>query len=548
MNTKLKGNKTFLKDFLLLTGIIGLFFSFMLGSRPLSAPDEGRYTEIPREMSLSHDYVTPRLNGVKYFEKPPLIYWLTSFSLEAFGVNEWSARLWPAVLGLLGCLMVYTIGTRFFSRGAGIASALILASNVLFYAHSRLLILDMGVTFFMSLSLFAYLWATQAINRKEQIIALALFFSGAACSTLTKGLIGITIPGAIILLWTLITRNFSALKLAFKPWGILLFLIIATPWHLLASMRNPEFPEFYFIREHFLRYLTPIHCRTQPVWFFIPILLIGWFPWTALLIHTLKEIGRNLRDNPIHLFLMLWAGFVLVFFSLSNSKLIPYILPVFPPLAVLLGNKIVQAWQTNQLPRWVGFLNAGIAGLIAVAIPIVLRKQDMEHMLDLRPYIITVIILTAISCIVMATLAYHRRVRLTIISTFLLGLIILPVLNAAWPHLDRRSVKSLAIFIQKSKQHDDTVIAYGRYYQDLPPYVGQKILVIGWQGELEFGMSIEDTSRWMMDKEQFLKVYNTLGNVYIVTRKEFVHELVNVVPTLRVVAETEKDLLLTNKP
>lgn len=220
----------------------------MLGSRPLSAPDEGRYMEIPREMALQEDYVTPRLNGVKYFEKPPLMYWLTSLSIKIFGVNEWAGRAWPALLGLLGCLVVYAFGTRFFSRKVGVVSALVLASNILFYAHSRLMILDMGVTFFISLSLLSFLWATQTLDRREQSWALAIFFSSAACSTLTKGLIGMAIPGSIILLWVAFTRNLEALKLAFKPWGIILFLLIAAPWHILASVHNPEFPEFYFIR------------------------------------------------------------------------------------------------------------------------------------------------------------------------------------------------------------------------------------------------------------------------------------------------------------
>ncbi len=537
------------KDLIWLTLLISVFFGFMLGSRPLSAPDEGRYTEIPREMALSQDYVTPRLNGVKYFEKPPLMYWLTSAAIKVAGVNEWTSRFWPALLGLLGCLSVYAFGARFFSRQAGIASALILSSNVLFYAHSRLMILDMGVTFFISLSLFAFLWATQVSSKTEQQIALSIFFISAACSTLTKGLIGIAIPGSIILLWVLFSRNYEALKLAFKPWGIALFLLLSGPWHLLAHIRNPEYSEFYFIREHFLRYLTPVHGRTQPLGFFVPIFLVGWFPWTGLLMWGLRDRWQILKSNPLRLFLIIWAGFIFIFFSLSNSKLIPYLLPVFPPLAVLLGHKIALSWEKNALPKWPIILTALFFAIIVAAIPIALIKQELWLVKELHPFIIAIMGVLSLSCISLLILTYRKRARLTFITVFLTGALLLPILNAAWPHLDRRSVKVLADKINHLKSQGDKVVAYGRYYQDLPPYVNQQIIVVGWQGELEFGMTVEDTSAWMMNKEQFLKVYNSLGRVYIVTRKEFVLDLnARGIQNLTPLAETEKDVLLTNQP
>jgi 4-amino-4-deoxy-L-arabinose transferase-like glycosyltransferase len=527
--------------------IVALFFGFMLGTRPLSAPDEGRYTEIPREMVVSQDYLTPRLNGVKYFEKPPLMYWLTAASIHLFGVKEWSVRLWPALLGLLSCLMVYVVGAHFYSRLAGWFGGLILASNILFYAHSRLLILDMGVTFFLSLSLFSFLWATQSTKRQEQTGALVLFFIAAAGSTLTKGLIGIVIPGAIILLWTLLTKKYQAMMLAFNPWGILLFLGLAAPWHILIHIKNPEFSEFYFIHEHLLRYLTPIHGRSQPVWFFIPVLLIGWFPWTSFLLLSLQEAWQRLRTNPVSLFFILWAGFIFVFFSLSHSKLIPYILPAFPPLAVLIGNQAATTWQNNILPRWVPLFTAVLTGGIGVAVPVVLTHQGLNQIQALYPYRLAVMMLMGLGGLLFLFFTVKPKAKPALVATCLMGGVLLPILNAAWPQLDRRSVKKLAETINTFKKAGDHVVVYGRYYQDLPPYIQQKVIVVGWQGELSFGMSVEDTSRWMMDQNQFLKVYNSLGTVYIVTRKEFRTELESLgLRNLTILAETEKDILLTN--
>ena len=131
------------KDLLLLTCLIGMFFGFMIGARPLSTPDEGRYVEIAREMTATGDYVTPRLNGVKYFEKPPLFYWLEAGVIHLSGINEWALRFWPAFLGLLGCLMVYGAGRSLYGRQAGLLSSLVLSTSILYYAHTRIIILDM---------------------------------------------------------------------------------------------------------------------------------------------------------------------------------------------------------------------------------------------------------------------------------------------------------------------------------------------------------------------------------------------------------------------
>ena len=542
-------NKPRWQDGVILTLIIGMLFSFMLGSRPLSAPDEGRYTEIPREMALTQDYVTPRLNGIKYFEKPPLMYWLTSACINTFGIQEWALRLWPAILGLFTCLAIYITGTRFYSRLTGFFSALVLATTVLFYAHSRLLILDMGVTCFMTLSLCGYLWAVQARTLRERTLSLIIFFSACAGSILTKGLIGLAIPGSIILLWTALRRNGPALKQAFTPWGIVLFLALTLPWHVLAHYRNPEFLDFYFYHEHFLRYLTPIHGRSQPLWFFVPIVLIGFFPWTSWLISAFKDHWQRLKTDPIAQFLIIWTGFIFVFFSVSNSKLIPYILPTFPPLSLLVGNSLAQCWQSKTLSRSIPLVTGLVSLILTMAIPITLRRQDLWHAVDLQPYSFTIMTITGLSTIVFAILTYVRAVRHIIIATFVLGFTLLPTLNATWPHLDRRSVKSLALAINDMRKDHEPVVAYGRYYQDLPPYINDQVTIVGWQGELEHGIKHDPQQHHVVTKEQFLTMYKTLGKVYIVTRKEFLPELQRTITEpLKIIAETEKDIALSLTP
>ena len=549
-------SRSALKDVLFLTLTIGTLFTFMLGSRPLSAPDEGRYTEIPREMVASDDFMTPRLNGVKYFEKPPLMYWLASASIKSFGVNEWALRFWTALLGLLTCLMAYGTGRALYGRRAGLFSGGILSTSLLFYAHTRILILDMAVSTFIVGGIFSFLLATREKATREkkslrQYFYLCSFFVFSALAVLSKGLIGAVLPGASILLWCALRRDGKSLLLAFKPWGIALFFLIAAPWHIVVSLKNPEFFNFYFIYEHFERFLTTAHSRYQPFWFFMPIVLLGFFPWTGLfvktIISTVKLIRNSLDREREAFFLLLSAGFIFTFFSLSSSKLIPYIVPVFPLMAVLMGRHLDDMWDKGKPVLWGSFV--GIALLLSAAIPIALWHQGLFGNTALKPYWITVVM------VLLSGSAYVFLQRQNMNRTFggilVTGTLMLGILNGAWPCLDHRSVKELALEINKHKQPGDQIVAFGRYYQDLPPYVDQKIIVTDWKGELEFGMGVEDTSDWMMTRGAFVERYKKGGRFFVVTRKEFLPDLINAgIPGERIerLLETSKDVLLKLEP
>ena len=363
------------KDISFLTLFFALFFGLFLGSRPLSVPDEGRYTEIPREMVVSGDYLTPRLNAVKYFEKPPLMYWLTSIAIKGFGINEWALRFWPAFFALLGVLTTYVFGRRFYGRETGLASAVVLGTTILYYAHSRILILDMGFSVFMTMTLMAFMGALKARTQKIRTLLLAVFFSSTAGAVMTKGLLGLLLPGLVILAWICLYKEWKGFKLAFTPWGIALFLLLAMPWHVLVSLKNPEFFNFYIIHEQFLRFFTTIHKRVQPPWFFIPILLIGLFPWVVFLGSGVKKailaLKHKIAEGSLDGFLMLWAIYMFAFFSFSHSKLIPYIVPVLPPLSLLIGREVAHIWrtcvkETLRGPLWIFRL---ITFALLIAIP-----------------------------------------------------------------------------------------------------------------------------------------------------------------------------------
>ncbi|MBI3569665.1 MAG: glycosyltransferase family 39 protein, partial [Gammaproteobacteria bacterium] len=334
------------RDALLLTLLLAVFFGFELGSRALWHPDEGRYSEIPRAMVASGDYVTPRLNGVKYFEKPVLFYWMQAGSIKLFGVNEWALRLWPALLALAGCLAVYGAGRKLFGRRAGLIAAIVLATSPLYYLLARIITLDMAVSVLLTGALLSFLLGVREPPGRTCSLYLYAFYALCAAATLIKGLIGIVIPAMVIGAWIVLLWDWRLLRAIHLPTGLLLFFALAAPWHVLAARANPEFAQFYFIHEHFQRYLTTVHMRYQPWWFFMPVLVLGMLPWIGLLFPALRDAWAGWRarhERREELFLLLWAGLVFAFFSVSSSKLIPYILPMLPPLALLLGRYLAPA-------------------------------------------------------------------------------------------------------------------------------------------------------------------------------------------------------------
>ena len=316
-----------------------------LDYRRLVHPDEGRYAEIPREMAATGDWVTPRLDGVKYFEKPALQYWLTAAGYEAFGVRHWTARLWPALSGYLGVLFIGYLGFRLGGSALGLYSAAVLGGCLWYSLNAHVLTLDAGLTLWMSVGLGSLFIAQRtgatALERRSWMWAA---WAALALATLSKGLIGIVLPGAVLVTYTLITRDWALWRRLHLFSGAIVFFAIAAPWFIAVSARNPEFFEFFFIHEHFTRYLTGEHHREGAWWYFVPIFVVGILPWLTVFFWTAKRMWADARseDNGFNWqrFALVWAAVIFVFFSVSGSKLPSYILPIFPALALAIGSQL----------------------------------------------------------------------------------------------------------------------------------------------------------------------------------------------------------------
>ncbi len=379
LESPLFANPHILKDDALtkrtLWALILVFVAIWFGQldyRKLVKPDEGRYAEISREMAASGDWVTPRLNGLKYFEKPPMQYWATAVAYHVAGEHEWTARLWTALTGFLGIVAAAYAGSVLFGRRAGLLAALVLGSSFYYLALGHINTLDMGVSFFLELALVGFLMAHRdGASANTQRNWMWLTWAAMAGAMLSKGLIGLVLPGAALVLYVLATRQFRLLLGMRWLSGLLIFAALTLPWFALVSARNPEFLQFFFIHEHFQRFSTDAARRLAPWWIFVPILAIGITPWLTWLPQSLIASMRKLpteRFRP-QLLLLIWSVFIFVFFSTSKSKLPAYILPIFPAVAILLGDYLSRV-EAASLRRHAALLLAAaivVAAIFAVA-------------------------------------------------------------------------------------------------------------------------------------------------------------------------------------
>jgi len=321
-----------------------------LDVRKLQHPDEGRYAEIAREMVATGDWVTPRLDGLKYFEKPPLQYWVTAAAFSAFGIDEWTARLAPALATVLALLAIGYAGKRIASPTGGAYAALAFGGMLWPIGIAHIVTLDALLTAWLGAALAAFLIAQCGVeNPRDERRWMLLAWAAVAGATLVKGPVAAAIPGGALALYSLTTRDFAVWKRLHLAAGLAVFLALSAPWFMAVSLENPEFARFFFIHEHLDRYLTSEHRRTGAIWYFVPLLLVGLIPWTGVFLST---AWRSWRDAP-HTsagfswlrFCLAWIAFVFCFFSVSGSKLPSYILPLFPAAALLI------AWQLERLPQ-----------------------------------------------------------------------------------------------------------------------------------------------------------------------------------------------------
>ena len=313
---------------------------FVLGNWfwPLLNPDEGRYVGVALEMLHAREWGTPLLNGMPYFHKPPLFYWLTAASLAIFGENEFAARLTPALAGLLMVGGLFAFLRRFVLPSRALAAGIILAATPLMFGAAHYANLDLLVAAMISTTILcgatAVLLQQQGEPAARWITAMYLF---AGLGFLAKGLIGFVLPGGVLLAWLLAERRCLAILMLLRISGILLFLVVVLPWLLLMQSRHPGFFHYYLVYQQFERFSQGGFNNTMPVWFYVAVLLATMLPWCRRGLFTIftRNYWVQERDASVRRLMWIWLVLILVFFSIPQSKLVGYILPVLPALAFL---------------------------------------------------------------------------------------------------------------------------------------------------------------------------------------------------------------------
>jgi len=547
------------RDLLILLLLAGLLFGLRLGTAPLANPDEGRYAEIPREMLARSDWVTPQLNGVNYFEKPPLVYWATAVSLKTFGPTEWAVRAVPAFFALLGLLTTYGATRRLYGPAAALAAAIVLATSLLYFALARIVLLDMAVSVLMSGALFCFiLGVREPAGTRRRLLFYALY-ACMALATLTKGLMGVLVTGAVMFLWLLIFNQWRRLRPMYLPTGVLLFLALAAPWHVLAAMRNPTWVHRYLVYEHWERFTTPAAGRPGAWWYFVPVLIAGLYPWTGFIPNALREALRGgwaaRKRNAEAWFFIVWAVFIFLFFSASHSKLITYILPVFPALAVLIGARLAGMWQGRKRELAAGLLIFTIFSvLLAIALVLAVVKPDLLGLLPppapLRLYAFALAGLALAGGALAHHFALVRGARVALSTVGLTAIAFYATLTLIVGDIQRPGTKELALLVREKAKPGDRVVHYHEFFHDFTFYAARPVDVVSGKGELELE---EDAAARAGDRfcddAEFRRRWTGPARLWVVARKGAALELF-ADPAFRhyVIAESANHVLFSNQP
>ncbi|KWN64423.1 4-amino-4-deoxy-L-arabinose transferase [Burkholderia ubonensis] len=490
-----------------------------LGLRHLIPSDEGRYAEMAREMFVTGDWITPRYNGYKYFEKPPLQTWLNALTFAWFGIGEWQARLYTALASFAGVLVVGFTGARLFNPLSGFLAAVVLASSPYWNLMGHFNALDMGLALWMTITLCALLLAQRPGLRPAAARGwMWACWASMALAVLSKGLVGLILPGAVLVLYTLIARDWALWKRLYLVSGLVIFFAIVTPWFVLVQQRNPEFFNFFFIVQQFRRYLTPEQNRPGPFYYFVPVLLVGFLPWLSVAWQSLRHALRMPRQPngfaPM-LVLMIWSAFIFLFFSASHSKLISYVLPVAPALALMIGAylPLVPAERFRRhLLGYLVFLVVAAFGIIFLAYQGDARTPNAQYR-AFQLWLYAGLAVAAALTLAAAWLNRHARASVAAAIT---------AFGAAWlafgtiggtghDEFGRYSSGALlapAVRAELAKLPADTPF-YSIEMLDhtFPFYVGHTTIMVARTDELAFGISVEP-DKWIPTVDEWIARWN----------------------------------------
>ena len=496
--------------------IIGLILLYMLvylvplDVRPLSIPDETRYAEIPYEMLISDDWVTPRLNGLRYFEKPPLGYWLSAISISLLDQSNFAVRLATA-LGAGGTAwLLYLFSLRFFAnRQTATLAAFVYLTFMVVYLLGTHATLDTLFSLFLTAGIISYATATL-----EQHPGRARFYwlgcgVSLGCAFLTKGFLAFAVPVIVLVPWLIWQRQWRALFV--KGWMVVFIAVaVVLPWALLVHFREADFWHYFFWIEHIKRFTADNAQHKEPFYYFMLWFPIMAFPWTFFL--PAAFVGHVKSINPgnkvINRLLWLWMLVPFLFFSSSSGKLGTYILPCFPPLAILVANGLHRYFQDGSRPRlfnWAVVLNLLVfAGLLFLFTYLQLTDNANAVYGDdesLKFWILQASIVIALLVGMISLRQTNWRIRLASMAFFLLPILVLATVSVPTRIMEKKTPGEFILEIAPLVDENTMIVSDGTMFRALNWYLDRRDVYMLSGNEVTYGLGYPDSAHRRLNPE-----------------------------------------------
>jgi 4-amino-4-deoxy-L-arabinose transferase-like glycosyltransferase len=549
---------------------------------PLSDPDAGMYADIGARMAVSGDWITPRFNDLRYLEKPPLLYWLIASAYRLAGPSEWGAHLWPALAAVVGVALTVGIGRATLGPSVGLPAGLILATTIGYVVYSRVVSTDLLFTGFMSLALFAF-W--QRYRGHGWGWSLLLYVS-IGLAVMTKGVIGVALPGLIVVVFLAVSGELWALKRLGLWWGVPLALAIALPWHLHVAILHADFLRFYVVDNHVLRFLGQRAFVEDDVPLSLPAFLLAtatlFGPWSIFLPAALRDAVDRLREpspeRQACLFLILWGGIILLFFALSPLKLEHYGLPAFPALAICIAHYWRDCVRTG--PKRSGWFFIPLSALILPSLLLATRAiplgSAVETMFstdvysrmgevqgdsyaialldELMPLFQSGGVVLCLGAISTLLCAIRRSLRPALGCFAAMAILLQGVVGQVYQlTAEFRSVAPLATQILERLHDDDLIVHEGPLENGagLTFYTGRQVHVVdGQRGDLHFGSRFPEAMGLFLGGEDLARLWQDRQRIFFVTdRSPDESVLRRITPQTRhLIGYEGRRWLFTNRP
>ena len=514
-------------------GIFILLYIMPLGVRPMVIPDETRYAEIPREMISSGDWVVPHLDGFRYFEKPVLGYWLNAASMVLFGQNAFAARFPSAMAVGISALFLFLMVRRFAGGyWMGILVTLVFLTCMEVFGVGVFSVLDSIFSMFVTAAFISFFFAYMEVRSSKKTGLLALFGIFCGLAFLTKGFIAFAIPVMVIVPFMIWEERWK--ELLRIPWvPVVAAVMISLPWSIMIHLREPDFWNYFFWEEHIRRFMSETAQHSNPFWYFIPVIIGGSLPWTALFPAAISGLWKKLLKDPLIRFAICWFFFLFLFFSISKGKLATYILHCFPPLAIFITTglkKYLEGEKKRAFTFGASFL-AVSAGVLAV----ILVLSQVTDFWGFRVYrseetwkwiIGAGGLMTWISLIICSVKATDFRKRFLLYGAAPMLLMFSAHFIMPNQTIDRKAPGSFLMNNSNRVSPDNVLVTDGLARAACWFYKRNDVYIISGAGELDYGLKYDDSKHRLLTVGQFKKLIEgdlgKKGVILITETKEYV--------------------------